>query len=363
MALVVDLTHQLGSFQIKAAFTTTAGITALFGRSGAGKSTLVNMIGGLIRPQKGRIYLGDVALFDSERAVYLPPHRRRIGCVFQEHRLFPHLTVKQNLLYGQWFNGRGVLNFAHIISLLDIASLLLRRPADLSGGERQRVAIGRALLANPQLLLMDEPLASLDVGRKAEILPYIERLRDELRLPIVYVSHSSEEVVRLANTLVVLEKGAVAACGATADIFSRLDLPSLNKRRTFGSLVPVVVKGHDETFDLTHVAFSGGVLQIPKVNFPINSALRLRIRARDVAIALAPVEGVSMRNQLMGQVLEIKRLNGPNALIKLQVGKQNLFALITRAAIRELSLEEGRWVYALIKGVAVEKRDFGTLDR
>ncbi len=357
MQLTVDLSHQLGAFSLTAAFSARNGITALFGRSGAGKSSLVNMIAGLIKPQKGHIYLGDTALFDAQKKIHLPIYRRRIGCVFQEHRLFPHLTVRQNLIYGQWFNGKGGLPFSQIVDLLGIETLLNRRPFDLSGGEKQRVAIGRALLANPKILLMDEPLASLDMARKAEILPYIERLRDELSLPIIYVSHSMDEVMRLANTLVLLEKGKVIAFGATSELLNRIDLPSLNRKKTRSALLPVRVKAHDIEFGLTQVVFEGGILQIPQVDFPIESELRLRIRARDVAIALAPIEGLSIRNQIAAQIVEIKPMKGPNALIKLKIGSHGLLAFITRAAVQELALQRGRWVYALIKGVAVEKTD------
>src|SRR5215467_4454571 len=206
MTLAIDIRHRLGSLQLDAKFDTGGGLVALFGRSGSGKTSIVNIIAGLIRPDHGCVVNDDVVLVDTARGIFVPRHRRRIGYVFQEGRLFPHLTVRQNLLYGRWFApraaGRGD-DLERVVDLLGIGSLLERRPGRLSGGEKQRVAIGRALLADPRLLLMDEPLASLDEARKGEILPYIERLRDESRIPIVYVSHAIAEVTRLATTIVV----------------------------------------------------------------------------------------------------------------------------------------------------------------
>jgi molybdate transport system ATP-binding protein len=226
--LAVDVEKQLGTLQLRVCFEAAGGATAVFGPSGAGKTSLVNMIAGLIAPDRGSIALDDAVLFDAARGVDVPPHRRRIGYVFQEGRLFPHLSVRQNLDYGRRMNGlsRDAGAFTRIATLLDIGHLLDRRPRLLSGGERQRVAVGRALLMRPRLLLLDEPLASLDAARKREILPYLARLRDEAQVPIVYVSHTPAEVRRIATTVVCLEAGRVAAVGglelldhAAADIF------------------------------------------------------------------------------------------------------------------------------------------------
>ena len=212
MSLDVDVDHRQGSFHLTARFAAQPGLTALLGRSGSGKSTLVNIVGGLIRPQRGKVSVDGQILVDSERGVFVPAHRRRLGYVFQDSRLFPHLSVRRNLLYGRWFS-RGAdgaaSDFDAVVRLLDIDRLLERRPDSLSGGEKQRVAIARALLARPRLLLMDEPLASLDEARRAEILPYIERLRDEAGVPILYVSHSVAEVARLATTVVILTEGEI----------------------------------------------------------------------------------------------------------------------------------------------------------
>jgi molybdate transport system ATP-binding protein len=213
--LAVDVEKRLGDFSLSARFQTSNGVTAVFGPSGAGKTTLVNMISGLVAPDRGRIAIDDAVLFDSAKRINLPPHRRRIGYVFQEGRLFPHLSVKHNLDYGRAMHGlpSDLAQLARIISLLDIGNLIDRRPGKLSGGERQRVAIGRALLMRPRLLLLDEPLASLDVARKREILPYLERLRDEVGVPMVYVSHQAAELRRIATSVVRLNAGKVEAVG------------------------------------------------------------------------------------------------------------------------------------------------------
>jgi molybdate transport system ATP-binding protein len=213
--LTVDIEKRLGEFDAKVAFESKGGVTALFGSSGSGKTSIVNMVAGLIKPDRGRIALDDQALFDSTARVNVPAHQRRIGYVFQEGRLFPHLTVRPNLHYGRWMRGleRDPAEEARVTALLDLAPFLTRRPGRLSGGERQRVAIGRALLMRPRLLLLDEPLASLDAARKAEILPYLERLRDAAGVPMIYVSHHTDEVRRIATAVVRIEAGRVSASG------------------------------------------------------------------------------------------------------------------------------------------------------
>src|SRR5271156_5758977 len=247
LMLSVAITHRLGGFTLDAAFDSEGGLTALFGRSGAGKTSLVNAIAGLYRPESGYVAVDGEILTDTATRTFVPPHRRRVGYVFQEGRLFPHLNVRQNLLYGRWFAPKAASGgeFDQIAGLLGIEDLLARRPANLSGGEKQRVAIGRALLARPRLLVMDEPLASLDERRRAEILPYIERLRDEMRVPIVYVSQSITEVARLATPLVVLSDGEVAAIGPTAEIMGRIDLFPLTGRAEAGAILATRVAGHD----------------------------------------------------------------------------------------------------------------------
>jgi molybdate transport system ATP-binding protein len=237
--LALDVEKRLGDFTLAAKLEAAEGVTALFGPSGAGKSTLVNLIAGLVTPDRGRIALDDTVLFDSSARIDVPPHRRRIGCVFQEGRLFPHLTVRRNLDYGRWMSGlaRDDAAFDHIVELLDLGRLLDRRPGKLSGGERQRVAIGRALLMRPRLLLLDEPLASLDAARKREILPYLVRLRDDAKVPMLYVSHLADEVQAIATEVVRIEDGRVVAQGGL-ELLAAGDSPTSSAVRTLGFAHP-----------------------------------------------------------------------------------------------------------------------------
>jgi molybdate transport system ATP-binding protein len=359
VSLSVDIRHRQGGFQLDALFEAEPGVTALFGRSGAGKTTLVYVIAGLIRPDEGRVTVDGEALVDTRRGVFVPRHKRHVGYVFQEGRLFPHLTVRQNLLYGRWFAGRGEGGGdpAEVIRLLDIAPLLGRRPAALSGGEKQRVAIGRALLAHPRLLLMDEPLASLDEARKAEILPYIERLRDAVRIPIVYVSHSLAEVTRLSTTVAVLSEGRVAAAGPTDAVLSRLDLFPLAGREEFGAVIEAEVTSHDDAHALTALACPAGRLFVPRLELAPGRKLRLRIRARDVILAVKPPEGLSALNVLQGRVAEIgPAQDGPAIDVALDCGGQRLLARVTRKSAEVLALTPGKPIYAVVKSVAFGRR-------
>lgn len=356
----VAIDHRLGAFRLAITFASSGPLTALFGRSGAGKTSLINAIAGLIRPDRGRIAIDGTILTDTAQRIFVPAHRRRIGYVFQEGRLFPHLTVRQNLLYGRRF-ARGPKNPAEtdqVIDLLGIGALLPRRPATLSGGEKQRVAIGRALLARPRLLVMDEPLASLDEARKGEILPYIERLRDETAIPIVYVSHSIPEVARLATTLVVLSEGTVAAVGTPAEIMGRLDLFPLTGRVEAGAILNTIVAGEDSRFGLTVLRAAAGDLRVPRLDLPPGAALRVRIRARDVMIALTPPQGLSALNVLPGTVAELGRGGGPIVELRLDCAGEPLIARLTRRSVETLGLEPGRAVYAVIKSIAFDHHAF-----
>ena len=356
--LTVEVEKSLGGFRIEARFEAdSSGITVLFGRSGCGKTSIVNMIAGLSRPDRGRIAIDGRPLFDSAAGVDLAPERRRVGYVFQDARLFPHLSVGANLTYGRRFapHGAGFIGFDQAVGLLGLEGLLGRRPARLSGGERQRVAIGRALLAAPRLLLMDEPLGSLDAARRAEILPYIERLRDRLGLPIVYVSHATEEVVRLADTLVLMSDGQVAAAGPVEEIMSRLDLRPLTGRYEAGSVVEAKVAAHDPRFGLTSLDFGGGRLMVPQVAEPPGTAIRVRIRARDVTIALTRPERISVLNVLKGRVVEIGAPDGAIVDLRLDVGTP-LWARITARSLDQLGLAVGQQVYALVKAIAIDRR-------
>lgn len=363
MSVEVDVFRRLGAFTLDARFATDGRLTALFGDSGAGKTSLINIIGGLLRPDRGRVAIDDRVLVDTERGTFVPKHRRRIGYVFQEPRLFPHLSVRQNLLYGRWFTPLRERreSFEQVVELLGIGALLVRRTGLLSGGEKQRVAIGRALLASPRLLLMDEPLASLDEARKAEILPYIERLRDHSRVPIVYVSHSVAEVTRLASTIVLLANGTVVATGTVSQIMGRIDLFPATGRYEAGAVLEMQVAGHDERYDLTTLRSAAGELRVPRIDIALGAPLRIRIRARDVVLGLDPPHRLSALNVLAGRIAEIGALDGPIADVRVELSGETLLARVTRLTVDRLDLRPGRPVYAIIKTVAIDRRSLGQL--
>jgi molybdate transport system ATP-binding protein len=357
----VDIEHRLGAFTLDIHFVGGRGLTALFGRSGAGKTSVVNAIAGLIRPQLGRISVDGAVLLDTEHGIFTPAHRRRIGYVFQDGRLFPHLTVRQNLLFGCWFAPRGktAVGFDDVVDLLGIGPLLMRRPARLSGGEKQRVAIGRALLANPRLLLMDEPLASLDAARKDEILPYLERLRDEAIVPIIYVSHAAAEIARLATTIVLIAGGSVRAVGPVAEVMGQAGLYPLAGGFEAGAVLAVTVASHDPRWGLTEMAGSFGRLIVPRLDLPAGTPLRVRIRARDVILALARPTEISALNVLAGEVEALAPVADGALEVQLRLGSERLLARVTRRSGQALGLAPGRQVFALIKTVAIDRRSLG----
>ncbi len=357
--LEVALRARRGDFVLDAAFEAPArGILALFGRSGSGKTTIATMLAGLLRPETGRIALDGAVLFDSAGRVDLAPERRRIGYVFQEGRLFPHLTARGNLLYGwrRTEKARRRLNPERVFALLGLDGLLGRRPGTLSGGEQQRVAIGRALLSNPSLLILDEPLSSLDPARRAEILPFIERLRDDLALPIVYVSHDMGELLRLADRAVLMAEGRVAAVGTVEDILGRLDLAALTGMHEVAVVLEARVVGQDEAFHLTRLSFAGGELRVPRLELPAGTSVRVRVNARDVSIALTAPSAVSILNIVSGTVVEIAPADGAQVHVRLDVGTP-LWARITARSVHDLELRPGGPVYAMIKAVAIDARD------
>ena len=362
----VDVRRRLGDFTLDVRFACAeSGVIALFGRSGAGKTTVINMLAGLERPDSGRIAVAGRTLFGSEQGIDVPPEHRRLGYVFQDGRLFPHLTVRGNLRYGMRArdDAERRVEFDRVVELLGLDGLLDRRPYRLSGGERQRVAIGRALLASPRLLLMDEPLASLDAPRKDEILAFIERLRNELAIPIVYVSHIMEEVIRLADEMVVLSDGRVAAVGPVEEVTSRLDLRPLTGRYEAGAVLAARVERHDDTFDLTQLAVPSGQLTVARLDLPVGAFLRVRVRARDVSLALEPPRRSSVLNVFRGAVVDIASEPGPLVDVLLNVGGADnnspLWARITRKSVEELGLAPGLEVYALVKAVALDRHSLG----
>ena len=357
MALVVDVVRRLGSFALQARFASEGKLTAFFGPSGSGKTSLLNIIAGIVRPDKGSIVLNGRTLVDTGQGIFVPKHRRRFGYVFQEARLFPHLTVRQNLLYGQWFTPRKerTIGVEQVLDLLNIRHLLERRPGALSGGEKQRVAIGRALLTSPHLLLMDEPLASLDESLKEEILPFIERLRDEAQVPIVYVSHSLSEVARLATTVVLIKDGHVVGVGPPTEVLGRRDLQAAEAMAETGALIEATVAWHDRAFGLTSIRCKAGTLYAPQLSLPIGAPIRLRIRARDVMIATSRPDTLSALNVLPGRVTGVERIGNGLAEITLDCNGIRLAARLTLKSTDTLSLAPGRDLYAVIKAVSFDR--------
>jgi molybdate transport system ATP-binding protein len=355
----VELRHALGAFRLDAAFEfgDRACVTALFGPSGAGKSTVINAIAGLIRPEFGRVVLGGETLLDTDRGVSIPARARRIGVVFQDTRLFPHLTVKANLLYGWQRSGakadpRGI---DAVIALLALERLLDRRPRTLSGGEKSRVALGRALLMNPRALLLDEPLAALDAARKAEILPYLDRLVRETKIPMLYVSHSLDEVARLADRMVLIDKGRVIAQGSLFEVTQRLDLIAGNELLP-GAVLEARVAGHDEPHGLSELILGGERLVVPRIDRPVGDAVRIRIDAPDVMLALSRPEGVSANNILPATVAAVEE-TGAHADVQLALQDARLIARITRRSLDRMGLKPGVPVFAVIKSVTVGGRE------
>ncbi len=354
--LAVAARHTFGAFTLDVAFEAPAGVTALFGPSGSGKSTILSVVAGLLRPRSGRVALDGAVLLDTAARVDVPAERRRCGVVFQEARLLPHFSVATNLRYGARRAPRDATGpgFDEVVDLLGIAPLLARRPRALSGGERQRVALGRALLSRPRLLLMDEPLAALDAARKAEILPFLERLRDRAGLPILYVTHALDEVDRLADTLVLIEAGRVQAVGPVEVVSARTDLPGLAGRRDAGAVLPCIVATHDAGRGLTELSFAGGSLLVPLRPEAAGVPLRLRLRARDVALATEAPGGLSTHNVLPCLVAAIDPAGLHEVFVTVRVGPTAMLARLTRDSVGRLGLLPGRAVFALVKSTAFD---------
>lgn len=355
--LEVSAQHRLGAFSLDVSFSAQVpGVTALFGPSGSGKSTVLSIIAGLMRPQAGRVALDGAVLLDSAASIEVPAERRRCAVVFQDAKLLPHLSVETNLRYGARRAPRDATGpeFAEVVELLGIAPLLRRRPRALSGGERQRVALGRALLARPRLLLMDEPLAALDGARKLEILGFLERLRDVARIPVLYVTHALDEVDRLADTLVLMEAGRVLAAGPLEALAARTDLPALSGRRDAGAVLSCIVQAHDTARGLTRLAFPGAALQVPLRPETLGARLRLRLRARDVTVATEAPHGISSHNILPSTISAMAPAGPHEVYVTLQVGSTPLLARLTRDSVGELGLAPGRAVFALVKSTAFD---------
>ncbi len=359
MSLSVRLQHDLPDIRLDLSFDAPPGVTVLFGRSGSGKTTVVNAVAGLLRPKAGRVSVDGWELFDTEKGLWLPPHKRRLGYIFQEGRLFPHLNVRQNLAYGRWFAPRGARreNPDRVVEMLGIGHLLDRRPAGLSGGEKQRVAIGRALLASPRLILADEPLAALDDARKSEILPYFETLRDEVSVPILYVTHSAAEVARLATSVVALQDGKSVRHGPASEVLSDPSVAPAGVRAV-GAVLQVKVSRH-HTDGLTELNAGGTSLYLPHIPHQVGETLRIRIPAQEVILSRTRPVGLSALNILEGTVETIRSGEGPGAIVSVKTPAGAVLARITRRSVEALELEPGRPCYAVVKTVALAPQDVG----
>lgn len=354
--LTVDVRRRMGSFELAAAFTAGQGITVLFGPSGAGKSALLSIIAGASRPDTGTIVLDGEPLFDDAQGVDQPPEARGVGWVFQDARLFPHLTVEENLRYGlRRTRGRqSYIGFDEVLAALGLEGLLTRRPRHLSGGEAQRIALGRALLGQPRLLLLDEPLTALDAARKTEILRLVEGIRDRFGVPMIYVTHSLGETVRLADRLVVLQAGRVAAEGCLSDVLAQADIPALAERADVGAAVEAVVDRHDPERGVTVARASAVEWVCPHLDAPVGARVRLAVLARDVIIALVRPMGLSARNIIYVRIDVLTPRPDGAILVRLLAEDQPLLALVTPDSVDALGLRPGLEAWAVVKSVALE---------
>ena len=349
--LHIDVKKQLGILPLEAHLDIPSqGVTALFGLSGSGKSSLINLVSGLINPDEGVIALNDRELFNSAENVCVPIDQRNIGYVFQDARLFPHYTVNGNLRYGMKNTSKDEFNY--IVELLGIGHLLKRYPITLSGGEKQRVAIGRALLTDPEILLMDEPLSALDLPRKRELMNYLERLSKEINIPILYVTHSLDELLRLAERVVLLTNGKVEAYDVLESIWeSPLFLPWKQENEQSAVLsLPVFM--HNPSYKMTALSIGDQNIWINQVEAQINEKVRICIHSSDVSISLNKVEQSSIRNTLYGRIVKILELEN-RVDLKLDIGGKHLWASISKWSFHDLALQLGQLVYAQIKAISV----------
>ncbi|MCC7462532.1 MAG: molybdenum ABC transporter ATP-binding protein [Gammaproteobacteria bacterium] len=359
--LAVSVRRRQGEFRLDVAFEApTPGVIALFGRSGCGKTTVVDLIAGLRRADSGRIEIDGAVLLDTARGIAIPAERRRVGYVFQDGRLFPHLDVRGNLAYGQR-RARGSevrVGFEEIVALLGLASLLERRVHQLSGGEKQRVALGRALLAQPRLLLLDEPLAALDQARREEVLPYLERLRDQLALPMLLVTHDYDEVLRLATHVVLMDRGRRLAQGPPTQLSLAPELRAIVGPEAIGAVLEGVVLAVDADAGLARVGVAGGALSIEAGSLAAGQRVRLQLLARDLILATERPHALSVRNALAGRVAALEADGAHATLVQVDAGGTAVIVRVTAQATHELGLRAGLPVWVLVKAVTLRTHVF-----
>jgi len=376
--LRVSAIKRRDGFTLEAEFEApTPGVVALFGRSGCGKTTLISLISGLLAPDEGRIQLDDTILTDTRAGVSVPVEERRIGYVFQDARLFPHFSVLGNLRYGLKRSerraskasttapgaGARTIGFDDVVDLLGLGRLLDRRPHQLSGGERQRVGLGRALLSQPRLLLLDEPLASLDIARREEVLPYLEALHDRLSIPMVYVSHQFEEVLQLATHVVLMEAGRVIAHGSLGEVSVLPELRAIVGPDAVGSVLDGVVTRVDSSQGMADVRLGHGTLYVSLEGVTVGARVRVQLLARDIILANQKPQGLSVRNELEGVITELTPDGHDGVLVRVDIGGDVVLSRITTEGVRALDLRPGSRVWALVKAVSTRGHAFRAIAR
>tara|TARA_B100000029_G_scaffold369710_3_gene363574 strand:- start:2820 stop:3905 length:1086 start_codon:yes stop_codon:yes gene_type:complete len=359
--LEVNIAGEIGTLQMRANFSSQSGhITALLGRSGSGKSTIINMIAGLLTPQTGLIKIDQETFFDSSHRINLPPEKRRVGYVFQDNRLFPHMSVQRNLFYGKKLANKKSrqLEESEIIDLLDLQALLERRPYNLSGGEQKRVALGRALLSSPSILLMDEPMAGLDLQRKLDILPFIEKINRHFNLPIIYVSHDLDEVIRLADEAGLVIKGAINGLKPVEHLTDHAQFHEIVSRENLVTILQGEAIGTQGKSGLNEVKTPAGLFLLPRSDLPKGTKLRLRLNATDISIATEKPRNLSILNVIPGSIASIQEVEQATVSIAIQTATSSIIhAQITKHACESLSLKEGKSIFALVKSVAIDRFD------
>lgn len=361
--LKVDIAKKYPGFSLDACFETATGTTAIFGPSGAGKSTILAAIAGLVEPDQGIIGLSDRIFFDQANKINMSADKRHVGMVFQDAKLFPHMDVKTNLTYAIWAGNREArLSFDHVVDVLGLGDLLGRVPRNLSGGEKQRVAIGRALLSSPEILLLDEPLASLDIQRRRRLLPFLKSIRSEFSVPMVFISHDPDEVIELAEELVLVENGKVIQSGSVRDVFASSEMQKLLGSKDQSVILETNVQSYDEQYLLADLALTGSlagskadeaIIRVHMETPGIGKPVRLRLKSRDIAIALKRPEYTSLQNCLPVTITHIEETDAAHAKIMCDLGQQKLIAHITKKSLQELDLVAGQGAFVLIKSVAL----------
>ena len=350
----IDFYSTQGNFNLQVKCMIDSPVIGLFGPSGAGKSTLLGIIAGLIKPNTGHLILDGECMFDTKRGVKIPLHQRRIGTVFQDSRLFPHLSVHDNLNYG--FNlvpqKNRRLGFSQMVELLDIGQLLAQKPYQLSGGEKQRVTLGRALLTSPRLLLLDEPLASLDVRLKQQILPFLRRIKDEVNIPMIYVSHAIDEILYLTSQLMIIDRGKLLANGKFNEIIYQPSVLAMASSLGLENVICASVLRHDQEYGYTELKHGEQIIVIPLISTDVGETMTTVIAASNVALSLSLIKNVTIQNQLQGIVKEIKQI-GYRVLVTVDIGESLIVAEVTAKALQSLCIAIGGRVYCLIKAQAI----------